>query len=386
MINREELDYLIDYLLTENEVYKDVLKNPDRFNRKKDMFRTLCNFRLPKEIDPEFLVRYDKFMDELIAEKDIIDVQNIKTLKELYPRNKYKNADKIAILKADITSIKIDAIVNSANPKMEGCYIPLHKDCVNNSIHFYAGIELKNECKRYLGELGKNFIVKGKGIVTDAFHLPCKKIIHMVVNESNGFPKEEDYAFLINTYKKALRKLVRKNLRTIAYCSLGTGAYKFPKKETLTRVLKMVDEFLDENRENIDKVVLVEYTLENFKILENIVLENENILKNEKNIMPKTSKITSKTEKEKLLKLDLENKLKTKENRVGRNIIEEMTKRLEGENNEFVNQDYIRKVDRPKYEKIIYTLLPEEEIIYDDYSFLEEIRKNRRKKKPNLHK
>ena len=63
-----------------------------------------------------------------------------------------------------------------------------------------------------------------------------------------------------------------------------------------------------------------------------------------------------------------------------------MTKRLEGENNEFVNQDYIRKVDRPKYEKIIYTLLPEEEIIYDDYSFLEEIRKNRRKKKPNLHK
>ena len=58
----------------------------------------------------------------------------------------------------------------------------------------------------------------------------------------------------------------------------------------------------------------------------------------------------------------------------------------EGENNEFVNQDYIRKVDRPKYEKIIYTLLPEEEIIYDDISFLEEIKKNRRKKKSDLLK
>jgi len=387
VIDRNELNYLIDYLLDEHEVLRETQTNPDRFNKKKDMFRLLCNCRIPAPIDPEFLKRYDKFMDNLINEKEIINVEDIKTIKELYPKSIYENSDKIAILKADITSIKIDAIVNSATHTMEGCFIPLHKNCVDNAIHFYAGIQLKNECVRYMDELERAYIPFGKGIVTDAFHLPCKKIIHMVVPESNGFPKEEEYEFLIETYKKALRKLIKRELRTIAFCSLGTGFYKFPKKETLTRVLKMVDEFLKENGEKIDKVVLVEYTPENFKVLEDIVLKNCEQNKEEKKIMPRTAKIASKTEKARLEKLDLENKEKAKEKQEGRTIISEMVNRLNGENNEFVNQDYIRKVDRPKYEKIIYTLLPEEEIEYDDYSFLEEIKnKRRRKKKIDLHK
>lgn len=383
MINKEELNYLIDYLLEENEVLKEVCTNPDRLNRKKDMFRILCSSRLPAPIDPEFLKRYDKFMDELVSDKEIIDVENIKTISELYPKNKYKNANKIAILKGDITALKIDAIVNSATHRMEGCYVPLHKNCVDNAVHFYAGIELKNECVRYIDELGKNFIGYGKGMVTDSFHLPCKKIIHMVVRECNGFPKEEEYEFLINTYEKALRKLVKRELKTIAFCSLGTGLYRFPKKETLTRVLKMIDGFLDEKGENIEKVVLVEYTLENFKILEDIILEND---KSISKVMPKTSKIASKSEKERLLQLDIENKQKEKNTESGRTIISEMVNRLNGENNKFVNQDYIRKVDRPKYEKIVYTLLPEEEIEYDDTSFLEEMKnKRKRKRKTDLH-
>lgn len=376
----DELNYLIDYMIAENESINII--NPHRYNRKRDLFRILCGIRFPKPIDEEFLKRYDKYLDSLINEKNIIDVKEIKTLKEQYQNVSFRNADKIAIFKGDITSIKIDAILNSANRRMQGCYVPLHKGCVDNAIHFFAGIELKNACVETLKNRNLPFIATGKGMITDSFHLPCDKIIHMVAPICNGFPKESEYNLLMQTYRRALKRLVRNDLKSIALCAMGTGKSKFPKKETFKRALDEIDVFLDENRENIEKIVFVVYTLEEYKLLEEIILKDnaydKTAMPKKYSTIPKTSKIMPKKDKEKLKELEENKKDEKTEN--GRLIINEMVERLSGENNIFVNQDYIRKPDRPKYEKIIYTLLPEEEIIYDDDSFLEEMKKARRRK------
>ena len=53
--------------------------------------------------------------------------------------------EKIEIVKGDITKLKLDAIVNAANKTLLGCMNPLH-NCVDNAIHTYAGVQLRQAC------------------------------------------------------------------------------------------------------------------------------------------------------------------------------------------------------------------------------------------------
>ncbi len=116
------LDFLITYL-TDERNQKIEIENLSE-EEKKRLFRSLCNIREPKEIGQEFLNMQDMYLQEEIQEKGIIeDIEESKI------------TDNIYLWKGDITTLKIEAIVNAANSQGLGCFIPCHK-CIDNRYSF----------------------------------------------------------------------------------------------------------------------------------------------------------------------------------------------------------------------------------------------------------
>ena len=116
------LDFLITYLAEERNEKIEIENLSEE--EKKRLFRSLCNIREPKEISQEFLNKQDMYLQEQIQEKGIVeDIEASKI------------TDNIYLWKGDITTFKIDPIVNAANTQGLGCFIPCHK-CIDNRYSF----------------------------------------------------------------------------------------------------------------------------------------------------------------------------------------------------------------------------------------------------------
>lgn len=141
------------------------------------------------------------------------------------------------VIKGDITSLNVDIIVNAANKTLLG------GGGVDGAIHRKAGKELLEECKT-LG--GCN---TGEAKMTDAYNLPCKKIIHTVGPVYSKSKKEESERLLKNAYKNSLvlaekyRNENNLDKITIAFPCISTGVYHFPKEEASIIAISTVKEF-----------------------------------------------------------------------------------------------------------------------------------------------
>ncbi len=99
----EKLDFLINYLLKENQEIS-VNKIPTNINDKKNLYRSLCNIRKAKYISSKFLKVEDEYLQEELKTKGIVeDIENSKI------------TDIIYLWKGDITTLKVEVIVNAAN-------------------------------------------------------------------------------------------------------------------------------------------------------------------------------------------------------------------------------------------------------------------------------
>ena len=141
------------------------------------------------------------------------------------------------VIKGDITSLNVDIIVNAANKTLLG------GGGVDGAIHRKAGKKLLEECKT-LG--GCN---TGEAKMTDAYNLPCKKIIHTVGPVYSKSKKEESERLLKNAYKNSLvlaekyRNENNLDKITIAFPCISTGVYHFPKEDASIIAISTVKEF-----------------------------------------------------------------------------------------------------------------------------------------------
>ncbi|MGN0643180.1 MAG: protein-ADP-ribose hydrolase [Huintestinicola sp.] len=217
MTNDEKLLYLIKYLLAENTQYKNTQIPDDRKSRF-DLFRSLVNIRPPMPIDDIFLKMQDEFLQEEITAKGIVDIADMKPVK-----------DNIYLWKGDITALKCGAIVNAANSQLLGCFQPCHS-CIDNAIHTFSGVQLRLECAGIMEKQGHNEPT-GQAKLTSAYNLPCEKIIHTVGPIVDGMLTEKHCRQLESCYISCLKSAVENSIDSIAFCCISTGVFGFPQRE-----------------------------------------------------------------------------------------------------------------------------------------------------------
>lgn len=233
------IDYLIDELIKEDSRLSNIVI-PTDLDEKKDLYRALRNIRNPKPTSDEYLKLQDKYLQEEIKNRGIIDEKDIPF-----------DLGIISIWQGDITTLKCDVIVNAGNEYLLGCFNPTHR-CIDNTIHSFAGMQLREECNSIM----KNKILpNGKVVLTDAYNLPCKKIIHTVGPQVNKNVSNQDKMDLKNCYLNSLNLAKENNLKTIAFPCIATGLYGFPQKEASLIAINTIKEYLRNNSNSFNHII-----------------------------------------------------------------------------------------------------------------------------------
>jgi O-acetyl-ADP-ribose deacetylase len=149
----------------------------------------------------------------------------------------------IEIIKADITTLEVDAIVNAANSSLLG------GGGVDGAIHRAAGPRLLEECSSIGG------CPTGEARLTKGYNLPAKYVIHTVGPVWYGGNKGEAIK-LADCYRNSLQIALDHNLRTIAFPAISTGVYGYPVIDTCRIALTEISAFTKDHNQ-IDKVIMV---------------------------------------------------------------------------------------------------------------------------------
>ncbi|MDR1248722.1 MAG: O-acetyl-ADP-ribose deacetylase [Treponema sp.] len=165
----------------------------------------------------------------------------------------------------DITSLSVDAIVNAANSSLLG------GGGVDGAIHRAAGPELLAECLRIAGArrgVPGGPCPTGEAVVTGAYALPCRRVIHTVGPVWRGGNRREP-ALLASCYRNSLLLAEQEGLVSVAFPNISTGVYGYPREPAAEVAINTVRETL-RSTPNIAKVVFVCFDQENFRLYQNL--------------------------------------------------------------------------------------------------------------------
>ncbi|KAK8119751.1 macro domain-containing protein [Apiospora kogelbergensis] len=145
-----------------------------------------------------------------------------------------RHNDRIALIRGDITTLAVDAIVNAANKSLLG------GGGVDGAIHRAAG--------------------PGAGArLTDAYNLPCRNVIHTVGPIYDDPRPDRSEAALRSCYRASLDLAVQHGLKTIAFSGISTGVYGYPSLDACQVACDTVKSFLDQHGQKLDKVIFVTF-------------------------------------------------------------------------------------------------------------------------------
>ncbi len=242
MTRLEKLLYLNKALINEMPEYKSQasLFAVDEENQWK-LFRSLVNVRPPKQATDEFLLVQDDLLQTELKSKGITDLTSLTPIKgNLY------------LWQGDITTLKVDAIVNAANDQMLGCFVPCHS-CIDNAIHTFSGIQLRIECNKLMKKQGFCEPI-GNAKITKAYNLPCKNVIHTVGPIITRELTNLDCNNLASCYESCLTVADKNDIKSIAFCCISTGEFHFPNKKAAEIAVNTVSSYLNKHSSKI-KVV-----------------------------------------------------------------------------------------------------------------------------------
>lgn len=234
MTQAERRKYLIAALLREQPQYAG-LTIPADAQGQKDLLRSLMNVRMPKPISRDFLQVQDEYLQYARDKRGITDGAKLPSI---------PGDSRMVLWQGDITTLKVDAIVNAANSQMCGCFRPMH-NCVDNIIHSKAGIELRLRCNDIMQAQGHEEPT-GQAKITPAFNLPCKYVLHTVGPIVQERLRKEHEELLASCYRSCLELAEENGVSSIAFCCISTGVFMFPNKRAAEIAVETVQKYLEE--------------------------------------------------------------------------------------------------------------------------------------------
>ena len=159
--------------------------------------------------------------------------------------------DGVEVVRADITALEVDAVVNAANERMLG------GGGVDGAIHRAAGPELLAACEAVPEVTPGVRCPTGEARITAAFDLPARFVIHTVgpvyVDGRHGEPDQ-----LASCYRASLRLAHEHGARSVAFPAISCGVYGYPLTEAAAVVVATLGEALAEHT-TVERVVLVAF-------------------------------------------------------------------------------------------------------------------------------
>lgn len=236
----QRLDFLIRCLLNENEEYKN-REIPAGQRDKRRLLRSLMNVRPPVPASEEFLKVQDAYLQERLAERGVTEPENLTPVQP-----------GIYLWQGDITTLAAGAIVNAANSRMLGCFVPCH-GCIDNAIHTYAGTQLRMECARIMaGQMKEE--ATGKAKITKAYNLPCRYVLHTVGPIIYGTVTKTDCELLAGCYRSCLELAAAYGLKSVAFCCISTGEFHFPNELAAEIAIQTVRTWQQQNSNRIEVI------------------------------------------------------------------------------------------------------------------------------------
>lgn len=160
---------------------------------------------------------------------------------------------RISLIEADITRLKVDAIVNAANNSLLG------GGGVDGAIHRAAGPDLVAECETLGG------CATGEAKLTYGYNLPASYVIHTVGPRWRGGSHGER-ELLASCYRRSLELAGAHQLQTIAFPGISTGVYGYPLREAADTAIATIAEYLC-HHELPQQVILCSFDLLASKII-----------------------------------------------------------------------------------------------------------------------
>lgn len=233
--------FLIRALLDENPEY-DGIEVPAGEAAQRRVLRALMNVRMPQLIDPDVLEVQDEYLQQRIAE------EGVTYLAALAPVRPH-----LYLWQGDIVRLGVDAIVNDANSGFTGCWMPGH-DCIDNRIHTFAGMLLREECASIVIEQGCEEPV-GRARMTGAYNLPCNSVIHTVApqvgREGVIFDLRRD---LVGCYRSCYELARQKGVASLAFPCIGVATSRFPRELAAMLAVQTVEALQAADDQPVDVV------------------------------------------------------------------------------------------------------------------------------------
>ena len=256
----EQINFLNEQLLDEMPQYREEAAGipPDRESRRY-LLRCLMNVRQPRALSESFLRAQDTLLSREREEKGVVQVAELPSV---------PGDGRLILWQGDITRLDADAIVNAANSALLGCFRPGH-NCIDNVIHSAAGLQLREECAAIMRAQGHEEPT-GQAKLTGGYNLPARHVLHTVGPIITGPLTNRDRALLASCYRACLELAAGKGLKSVAFCCISTGVFRFPKQEAAKVAVQTVREYLRNDR-TIEKVIFCVHGDENRKIYEKLL-------------------------------------------------------------------------------------------------------------------
>ena len=144
---------------------------------------------------------------------------------------------------------------------------------VANCIHTYAGIQLRAECNRQMNALREKYgpdyeQPTAMPMLTDGYNLPAKKVIHIVGPIVTGRLTKDLEQDLADCYRNTLDLCLEKDIRSVAFCCISTGVFRFPNQRAAEIAVRTVTAWADKHPGGMERVIFNVFKEEDKKYYE----------------------------------------------------------------------------------------------------------------------